>query len=121
MKDQVFFLPIETRPKNFPPIKKMVGKFWHTGIIHDGKVYECFNYGRNSINDFNDNIKQGLIKQKAVIIDVNIIDISKIYSEINSGTDCSEYVARVIRMSSNTGVKKEYWPEQVYNFILKKP
>lgn len=120
MKDQIFFLPIETRPKDFPPLKEMVGKFWHTGIIHNGKVYECFNFGRNSVSDFDEEQKQKLRKQKAIIVDVNIVDVDKIYSEIESGTSCSEYVARVVWMSSNTGVKKEYWPEQVYNFLTNK-
>jgi hypothetical protein len=118
MKDQAFFLPIETRPKQFPPLKKMVGKFWHAGIIHNGKIYECFDQGRNSIKDFDEAKKEELEKMKAIFVDI-IADKNKIDSEIGSGTDCSEYVARVVGLSSNTGPKKEYWPEEVYEYILK--
>lgn len=116
MKDQAFFLPLKTRPKELPPLQKMVGRFWHTGIIHNGKVYECFNHERNSITGLKER-QEDLTKQKAVFVDIDIPEESKIISEIKSGTDCSEYVARVIGMSSNTGAKKEYWPEEVYDFI----
>lgn len=119
MIDQVFFLPIETRPKSLPPLQKMVGKFWHTGIIHEGKVYECFNHGRNSVSEFDEKRKQELNDQKAVFLDIGV-NKDKLLSEINSGTDCAEYVARVVELSTNTGDKKEYWPEEVYNFIIKK-
>ncbi len=95
----------------------MAGRFWHTGLIHNGKVYECFNFGRKSVRNFDETRKRELIDQKAVFVNM-VPDIDKIHSEINSGTDCSEYVARVVGMSSNTGNKKEYWPEEVYNFIL---
>lgn len=118
MNAQAFFLPLETRPKNFPPLEKMVGKFWHAGIIYDGKVYECFNHGKNSISDFEEKKKQELISQNAVFVDIKSFDANKINSEINSGTDCSEYVARVVGMSQNVGAKKEFWPEEVYDFIL---
>lgn len=119
MIDQVFFLPIETRPANLPPLIKMEGKFWHTGIIHNGKVYECFNYGRNSISEFDEKRKKETKDQKAIFVDIGV-DKDKLLSEINSGTDCAEYVARVVGLSGNTGDKKEYWPEEVYNFIIKK-
>lgn len=119
MSDQAFFLPIETRPKNLSPLQKMVGKFWHAGIIHNGKVYECFNFGRNSVSEFDEKRKQELNDQKAVFVDIGV-NKDKLLSEINSGTDCSEYVARVIGLSENNGNKKEYWPEEVYNFIINK-
>jgi len=117
-KAKIFFLPIETRSKEFPPLLKMVGKFWHTGIIYNGKVYECFNFGKNSISDFNKEFKNKLENQKAVFIDTKI-NLEKLNSEIISGTDCSEYVARVIGLSKNIGSVKIFWPEEVYNYILK--
>ena len=116
---QAFFLPIETRPENLPPLIKMEGRFWHTGIIHEDKVYECFNHGRNSISEFDEKRKQELKDQRAVFVDV-VADKEKLLSEINSGTDCSEYVARVVGLSANTGDKKEFWPEQVYDYLLDK-
>ena len=118
MHDKAFFLPLESRPKNYPPLRKMVGKFWHAGIIHDGKVYECFNYGRKSISDFDEEKKTKLKTMQAVFINVTLKK-DKIDSELNSGIDCSEYVARAVGLSKNSGSKKEYWPEQVYNYILK--
>lgn len=118
MTTQAFFLPIETRPKNFPPLTEMEGKFWHTGIIHDNKVYECFNFGKYSISDFDEVKKQNLINQEAIFLTVDIIDLNKLNSEIISGTSCAEYVARVVNLSKNTGAIKEYWPEQVYDFII---
>ena len=118
MHDQAFFLPLESRPKNYPPLQKMVGKFWHAGIIHDGKVYECFNYGRNSVSEFDETIKTKLKTTKAVFIKIKLKK-DKIDTELNSGTDCSEYVARAVGLSKNKGTKKEYWPEQVYSYILK--
>jgi uncharacterized membrane protein (UPF0127 family) len=117
-KAQIFFLPLETRSKDFPPLLKMVGKFWHTGIIYNGKVYECFNLGRNSVLDFNEEFKNKLENQKAVFINSKI-NLEKLNSEINSGTDCSEYVARVIGLSKNIGPVKIFWPEEVYDYILK--
>ena len=119
MTAKAFFLPIETRPKSLPPLQKMVGKFWHTGIIHEGKVYECFNFGRNSVSEFDEKKKEDLAEMKAVFVDIDANE-KKLKSEISSGTDCSEYVARVVGMSQNTGDKKEFWPEQVYNFIINK-
>ena len=116
-KAKIFFLPIETRPKEFPPLLKMVGKFWHTGIIYNGKVYECFNFSKNSISDFNDEFKNKLENQKAVFVDTKI-NLEKLNSEINSGTDCSEYVARVVGLSKNIGPVKVFWPEEVYNYIV---
>lgn len=118
MSAKAFFLPLETRPQNYPPIPDLVGKFWHAGIIHDGKVYECFNHGRNSISDYNDERNKELEKAGAIFVEI-IPDEGKIDSEITSGTSCSEYVARVVGMSSNTGPKKEFWPEEVLQFILK--
>ena len=119
MTAKAFFLPIETRPKSLPPLQKMVGKFWHTGIIHEGKVYECFNFGRNSVSEFDEKKKEDLAEMKAVFVDIDANE-KKLKPEISSGTDCSEYVARVVGMSQNTGDKKEFWPEQVYDFLVDK-
>jgi len=118
-KASVFFLPIETRPKDYPPLEKMVGRFWHVGIIHKDKIYECFNYGRKSITNFDVSKEKTLVGMKAIFIDI-IVDESKLNSEIDSGTDCGEYVARVIGLSTNTGSKKQYWPEEVYDYAVKK-
>jgi uncharacterized membrane protein (UPF0127 family) len=116
---KIFFLPIETRPKEFPQLLKMVGKFWHTGIIYQGKVYECFNFGRNSISDFDEETRKKFEEQKAVFINAKI-NLEKLNSEINSGTDCSEYVARVVGLSKNVGNIKIFWPEEFYKYLLKK-
>lgn len=116
-KAKIFFLPIETRPKEFPPLLKMVGKFWHTGIIYDNKVYECFNFGRNSISNFDEETKNKLENQKAVFVNSKI-NLEKLNLEINSETDCSEYVARVIGLSKTTGSIKNFWPEEVYKKII---
>ncbi len=116
-KAKIFFLPIETRPKEFPPLLKMVGKFWHTGVIYNNKVYECFNFGRNSISDFDEEVKKKLENQKAVFINSKI-DLEKLNSEINSGTGCSEYVARVVGLSKTAGPLKNLWPEEVYKKII---
>ncbi|MFA6315218.1 MAG: hypothetical protein WC648_02520 [Candidatus Paceibacterota bacterium] len=56
---------------------------------------------------------------KAVFVDI-IVDKNKLISEIDSGTDCGEFVGRVIGLSSNTGSKKQYWPEEVYDYTVKK-
>jgi len=116
-KAKIFFLPIETRPKEFPPLLKMIGKFWHTGIIYNNKVYECFNFGRNSISDFDEETKNKLENQKAVFVNSKI-NLEKLNLEINSGTDCSEYVARVVELSKTIGSIKNFWPEEVYKKII---
>jgi uncharacterized membrane protein (UPF0127 family) len=116
-KAKIFFLPIETRPKEFPPLLKMVGRFWHTGIIYNNKVYECFNFGRNSISDFDEETKNKLENQKAVFVNSKI-NLEKLNSEINSGTGCSEYVARVVDLSKTAGPVKNLWPEEVYKKII---
>ncbi|MFA6797535.1 MAG: DUF192 domain-containing protein [Candidatus Paceibacterota bacterium] len=116
-KAKIFFLPIETRPKEFPPLLKMVGRFWHTGIIYNNKVYECFNFGRNSISDFDEEVNKKLENQKVVFINSKI-NLEKLDSEISSGTDCSEYVARVVGLSKTAGPVKNFWPEEVYKKIV---
>jgi len=118
-KGLAFFLPLETRPKDYPALEKMVGKFWHTGIIYENRIFECFNHDRKSIDDFSDSKKKTLADMQAVFVNI-IVNTDKLNSEINSGTDCSEYVARVVGLSANTGSKKQYWPEEVYNYILDK-
>lgn len=116
MSDQAFFLPVETRSKGLPPLTEMVGKYWHAGIIHDGRVYECFNHGRYSISGLDEAKVNSLKEQKAIIVDI-IGDVGKIEGEITSGTSCSEYVARVVGLSSNSGAVKQYWPEEALKFI----
>lgn len=119
MKAKIFFLPIETRPESLPPLKEMKGKFWHTGVIVDGKVYECFNHGRHAIGDYDDRKAKELEDMRAVLVETEI-DQDKLKSEIGSGTSCGGYVARVVGLSEETGNVKEYWTEEVYNLLIKR-
>lgn len=97
----------------------MKGNFWHTGIIYEGKAYECFNYGRSAISDCGKERMDALHAMQAVIVDADI-DERKLLSEINSGTSCSEFVARVIGLSRDEGEAKEYWPQDVHDYLMRR-
>ena len=109
----IFFLPLEDRPKHFSPLKKFKGNFWHTGIIFNDEVYECFNLGLWSISGIA-KLKKDEFKN-AVYIKTKIKG-EKLISELKSGTDCAEYVARCTGLSNSTGSSKgRLWPEDVLN------
>ncbi|GEM_PF-57781 len=118
MKTKIFFLPTATRPDDFPPLPQGFGRFWHTGVIHQGKVYECFGHGKHSVTDWNATKRRELKSSKAVFETV-AIDERRLKSEITSGTSCGEYVARSIGMSQHAGPAKIHAPEEVYRWILK--
>ena len=110
----IFFLPIKTRSLNLPDIKLPKDhKFWHTGIIYKNKIYETFNHGKYSISKFN---KKELNIQEAEYTEYKI-DINKLYSELNSGTSCGTYVARVVGVCNSKGSIKTYYPDDIYNII----
>ncbi len=113
----IFFLPLEDRPKSFPPLKDFKGKFWHTGIINNEKIYECFNNGRWSISDV---IKLKKDEFKNAVYLKTKVDGEKLISELKSGTDCAEYVARCAGLSNLTGKDKgNLWPGDVFNLLKK--
>ena len=109
----IFFLPMTDRPTSFPPLKKLHGKFWHTGIITaNKKIYECFGQGKNLISNIDRLDKPEFAH--AEFLETNI-NPAKITSEITSGTDCAEYVARCTGLSNLTGSDKgNLWPEDLY-------
>ena len=118
MTSKIFFLPVEERPKKYPPLINFKGRFWHTGIILDDKVYECFNYGKNSISNL-DKLKNVEFSKAIYLNNVNV-DENKIKSEINSGTDCAEYVARCTRLSKLEGKDKgNLYPEDIFKLLNK--
>ncbi len=48
------------------------------------------------------------------------INYEKLISELKSGTDCAEYVARCTGLSNLVGENKgELWPEDVFNLLDK--
>jgi len=116
----IYFLPTRYRPHNLPPLPPRMRRsmFWHVGITYSGKCYECFNYGKYRITLTRIRYKE-FPNGKAVFIDNNDIDINKLRSEIISGTDCAEYVARVIGLSDKTGLDKgKYYPDDLYNILF---
>ncbi len=118
MTSQIFFLPLEDRPKDYPPLTNFKGSFWHTGIVSNNKVYECFSQGKYKVSDLN-RLKDQEFK-KAVFLDNIDIDDQKLESEIKSGTDCAEYVARCTGLSKLKGKDKgELYPEDVYRLLKK--
>lgn len=112
----LFFLPLEDRPKHFSPLKNFKGKFWHTGIIKNNEeIYECFNFGMWSISSIA-KLKKDEFKN-AVYIKARIKS-EKLLSELKSGTDCAEYVARCTGISKLKGNNKgELYPEDVFNLL----
>lgn len=115
----VFFLPLKDRPKDLFPLKDFKGIFWHTGIVFNDKVYECFNGGRYSISSL-DRLKEEVFKNVVLVKDV-LIDEKKLLSEIKSGTSCEQYVARCTGLSDLKGeIKGVLYPEDVYNLLVKK-
>jgi len=107
----IFFLPLEDRPKHFSPLKKFKGKFWHTGIIFNDEIYECFNFGLWSISGIA-KLKKDEFKN-AIYVKAKIKG-EKLMGELKSGTDCAEYVARCTGLSELTGNKKgTSWPEDI--------
>jgi len=112
----IFFLPLADRPKHFPPLKNFKGRFWHTGIIIDNKkIFECFNHGKWSISG-NEKLKKDEFKN-AVFIKSKVRS-DKLMTELKSGTDCAEYVARCIGLSNLVGsAKGSLYPEDVYRFL----
>jgi len=111
----VFFLPLKDRPKNFPRLKNFRGKFWHTGIIFNDEIYECFSNNIWSISGI-EKLKKAEFKN-AVLLPANV-DKKKLIDELKSGTDCAEYVARCIGLSVLKGRNKgEMFPEDIYNYL----
>lgn len=114
----IFFLSLEDRPKDFPPLKNFKDCFWHCGIISESKIYECFNFGKWKISSLER--KNDPEFKNAVYLETKI-DTEKLTSEIKSGTDCAEFVARCANLSNLNGSSKgDLWPEDVYNLLQKK-
>ena len=116
-----FFLPVETRPKEMHELTdSRFNKYWHVGIIYQGKVYETFNSGKYDISEV---LKRGqeLLKQKAVFVSISEIDRKKLEMEIISGTSCDEYVLRCIGISDRKGNDKgDRFPDDVYDLLIGK-
>ena len=111
----IFFLSLSDRPKKFPPLKFIKGKFWHTGIIYKDKVYETFNHNKWKISDLSRLNDSGF--KNAIYLNYPI-NTKKLVSELKSGTDCAEYVARVAELTNRKGSDKgNLWSEDVYNLI----
>jgi len=114
----IFFLPLSGRPANLPPLTKLKGQFWHTGIIFHRQVYECFDRGKSKISDRAERLNHPEFTN-ATYLKTNIIP-EKIPIEIASGTDCAEFVARCTGLSEKTGPDKgQLWPEDIYNLLNK--
>ena len=114
----VFFLPLEDRPKDLPPLKDFKGKFWHTGIFFENKIYECFNFSKWSVSGI-EKLKKHEFKN-AIYIE-HEVNKEKLMNELKSGIDCAEYVARSIGLSDLTGCNKgSFWPEDIYNHLTQK-
>ncbi len=115
----VFFLPLETRPKNiFSLSHPNIKKYWHTGIIYHGSVYETFDYGKFAISKIIDRGLE-LLEQKAVFVLVPSIDEEKLQNELKSGTSCDEYVLRCTNMSDKKGTDKgDKYPDDVYKLLV---
>ena len=114
----VFFLPVNTRPKEYPPLPSPMNrhKFWHTGIIYKDKVYETFNKDRYSVKPLSDRLPE-LKDAEAVYVD-HVILPEKLKEHIKSGTSCGQFVLRTIGKSDLKGSDKgEYYPQDVYNMI----
>ena len=113
----IFFLPLSTRPKHYPPID-MKGEYWHTGIIYKNKVYETFNNAKYRVSNLS-SIKKDLDKQKAAYLTNIPIDPTKLSSELKSGTSCDEYVLRVTNKSNTKGKDKgKHNPTDVYRMLM---
>ena len=118
-KGLVFLLPMEDRPSDLPPLppemEKM--KFWHTGVVYDGQVYETFNHARNSINPTEERLKDSAFKN--VVYTSCPINTSRLMSEIESGTDCATYVGRILGISNTIGFEKDpkIWPDTIFDHL----
>jgi len=113
---EAFFLPTKTRPSSLPPLKRDIGKYWHTGIVHDDKVYETFNQGRHRVASL---AKRGpeLIAQGAEFLPAQV-DPLRLRKEIRSGTSCDEFVLRVTGHSNRSGADKgKKYPDDVHQAL----
>jgi len=115
--DLVFFLPKTTRPRNLPRVEHpRIKRFWHTGVVFQGKVYETFNFEKFSIGELPFRGKE-LLSQRAVFCEVHILD-ERLENELKSGTSCDEFVLRVPGHSQRTGNDKgDQCPDDVYKLI----
>lgn len=91
-KTYVFLLPIKNRPTQILPIN-IRGKYWHTGIIQDGKVYETFSNHKFKISDFNENDS---IFFGMELIEVPRIEESLLQELLQKGLPCDNYVNSVL-------------------------
>lgn len=118
---QIFWLPTSTRPKSFPELTGQMAKarFWHVGIVYDKKYYECFNHARYKISSMERKLE---IKPQQPVYVSATGNVDILHKEIKSGTDCATYVARVLGLSTSTGSTKDpnWWPDTIYNHLLKK-
>lgn len=116
---RIFFLPLSSRPENLPPLSSSFkGKFWHTGIIYNERVYEAFGLTkRHSIRNIINPDVQDMLKDAVEVWFT--INTRKLLWELNSGTDCATYVARVIGMDLVTkdDEKSPYYPEDILHYI----
>jgi len=107
----VFFLHLDSRDKAWPSFPPGHGEFWHTGIVVDGWLHECFSAGKFARAPAN--MWKAPAAGKSVWCVANV-DKGKVKSELESGTDCAEYVARCLGMSWRTGPSKgTLWPSDV--------
>lgn len=114
----VFFLPLSTRGNLNPLDPNKFKRFWHTGIIYNGKVYETFSNLRYALG--NQKRIDELKELNAIFIESHII-VSKLNSELKSGTSCDEFVLRVLGLSDKVGDNKgELYPDDVYDLLVKK-
>lgn len=115
---QAFFLPVETRPKEYPALTKPMGKFWHTGIVKGDKVFETFNNCKYKVSSVDDRLPE-LVAQNAKFVPVKA-STRKLKKEIKSGTSCDEFVLRSTGHSGLSGSDKgNKFPEDVFNILTK--
>lgn len=118
-KGLVFLLPMEDRPADFPPLPDNMAehRFWHTGIIYNGQIYETFNHSKSSIKSAIDRLSDPAFKN--VVYASTPINTSKLIAEIDSGTDCATYVGRVLGLSDTKGYEKDpkIWPDTIFEHL----
>jgi hypothetical protein len=93
---KVFYLPTHLRSSKMPPLTKNTGKYWHTGIIYGGIVYECLDGGLKNVKSYA--IRSAYLeKNGAVFYDCHVDQISeKIADYLGRGLNNQNFVELIL-------------------------
>lgn len=110
---EVFFLPTSMRTDNTE--RSANGRYFHVGIIYQGRVCEIRSGGQPYTSAINEQ-RQALVDHGAVFVPV-VVNPDMVESQLVAGLDCGAYVARCLGLAGRHDRRlKAFGPDALYRY-----